>query len=98
MSLRVVFRAAARHEFEEATTWYDQQHPGLGEQFLREIDEVVLRAAMQPEKYPLVLTDVRKAVARRFPYSVFFRARGECLVILAVFHGRRDPAIWQQRA
>jgi hypothetical protein len=39
----------------------------------------VLRAATQPERYPLVFTDLRKAVVRRFPYSVFFRARGECL-------------------
>lgn len=97
MSLPVVFRAAARNEFEEAATWYDQRRPGLGEEFLREIDEAVLRAATHPERYPLVFADVRKAVARRFPYSVFFRVRSERLVILAVFHGRRDPTIWQHK-
>lgn len=97
MSLRIVFRAPARHEVEEAATWYDQQRPGLGEEFLREIDEAVIRAAIHSNRYPLVFADVRKAVARRFPYSVFFRVRNECLVILAVFHGRRDPTIWQDR-
>lgn len=98
MSLRVVFRTAAHIEFEDATTWYDEQRQGLGEEFLREIDEVVLHAAANPERYPFVFSDVRKAVARRFPYSVFFRVRGASLVILAVFHGRRDPAIWRRRA
>ncbi len=98
MSLRVVFRAAARHEFEAATAWYDQQRPGLGKEFLREIDEVVLRAAAHPERYPIVFSDVRKAVAQHFPYAVFFRIREGCLVILAVFHGRRDPTTWHQRA
>lgn len=97
MSLRVVFRVAARHEVEEAATWYDQRRPGLGEEFLREIDEAVLRAAAHPERYPPILADVRKTVARRFPYSVFFRVRKDCVVILAVFHGRRDPTIWQDR-
>lgn len=97
MSLRVVVRVAARHDVEEAATWYEEQCQGLGEEFLREIDETVRRASTHPDRYPLVLADVRKAVARRFPYSVFFRVRNECLVILAVFHGRRDPTIWQTR-
>lgn len=97
MSLRVVFRVAARNEVEEAARWYEQRCSGLGEEFLREIDEAVLRAATHPDRYPLVLADVRKTVARRFPYSVFFRVRKDCLVILAVFHGRRDPTIWQDR-
>lgn len=98
MSLRVVFRVAARHEVEEAVTWYEQQRPGLGEEFLREIDEAILRAAGHPDQYPLVYADVRRAVARRFPYSVFFRIRDKRLVVLAVFHGRRDPTIWQARS
>jgi hypothetical protein len=34
MSLRVVFRVAARHEVEEAAAWYDQRRQGLGEEFL----------------------------------------------------------------
>ena len=68
MSLRVVFRAAARHEFEAATAWYDQQRKGLGEEFLREIDEVVLRAAAHPERYPIVFSNVRKA--RRAALSI----------------------------
>jgi len=98
MSLHIVFRAVARIEFEEATAWYDKKHHGLGDEFLREVDAVILRVAENPERFPLIFSDVRKAVARRFPYSVFFRVRGASLVILAVFHGRRDPMIWKRRA
>jgi len=57
MTLAVVFRHAARHEF-----------------------------------------DVRCVRVRRFPYSVFFRAESRRIVVLAVFHARRDPSVWQQRA
>lgn len=67
MNLRVVFRAAARQEFESATAWYDQQRHGLGEEFIREIDAVVLRALSDPERYPVVCADVRKTVAAAFP-------------------------------
>ena len=34
----------------------------------------------------------------RFPYSVYFRVRRNSMVVLAVFHGRRNPAVWQRRA
>jgi plasmid stabilization system protein ParE len=97
MSLRVAFRAAAQVEFEKAAIWYNDQRQGLGQEFLQEIDDVVSRAASHPERYPIVVGHVRKAVARRFPYSVFFRIRADTLVVLAVFHGRRDPEIWRRR-
>ena len=32
------------------------------------------------------------------PVYGFFRVRRSALVVLAVLHGRRDPAIWQRRA
>jgi plasmid stabilization system protein ParE len=98
MSLRVVFRRAARDEFESAATWYEEQRRGLGEEFVLEIGEAIERAAEHPERYSAVFGNVRRTVARRFPHAVYFRQRQTALVILAVFHGRRDPAIWMRRA
>lgn len=98
MTLAVVFRRAARIEFENAAARYDEQRPGLGEEFIVEIDDAVLRAAAAPERYPVVFGDIRRTVARRFPYSVYFRVRRNSMVVLAVFHGRRNPAVWQRRA
>ena len=37
MTLRVVFRRAARNEFEDAAAWYGERGPGLGDKFIREI-------------------------------------------------------------
>lgn len=97
MTFRVVYRLAARQEFEEAALWYEEQRAGLGEAFVREIDDAVTRAAAAPTRCPVVFRDIRRAVARRFPYSIYFRLRGNSLVVLAVFHGRRDPQIWRGR-
>lgn len=97
MTLRVVLRRAAQAEFLEAISWYNQRRSGLGEEFVHEIESAINRAAQSPTLYPLASGDVQRTVARRFPYSIFFRVRGETLVVLAVFHGRRDPQIWQRR-
>lgn len=97
ITLRVAFRRAANTEFEQATVWYDEQRLGLGEEFVHEIEQAIAIAAAAPERYPIVFGDVRRTVARRFPYSVYFRLRLDSLVVLAVFHGRRNPVVWQRR-
>ena len=96
MSLQVVFRPAAKAEYEEAAAWYEKQSPGLGEEFLREIDDVISSAAEYPARYPMVTGDVRRAVARRFPFGVL-SMQADTLVVLAVFHGRRNPGVWRRR-
>ena len=98
MTFRVVFRRAAKEEFEDATAWYQERRLGLGEQFVSEINEAIERAVEHPQQYPVVFGDVRRTVSRRFPFAVYFRVRGDMLVVLAVFHGRRNPAVWKRRA
>jgi plasmid stabilization system protein ParE len=97
MTLRIVFRRAAKSEFEDAAVRYDEQRLGLGDEFAIEIEQAVARAAVAPERYPVVFGNIRCTVARRFPFSVYFRVRRDSVVVLAVFHGRRNPAIWQRR-
>lgn len=97
MTFRVVFRRAALEDFEEAASWYEGQRAGLGEEFAAEIDAAVERAADDPHRFPIAQGEIRRSVARRFPFSVYYRIRGDRIVVLAVFHARRDPSVWQRR-
>ena len=98
MTLAVVFRRAACREFDEAVLWYEARRSGLGAQFVSEIEHAVYLAAENPERFPIMHRDIRCVRARRFPYSVFFRTESRRIVVLSVFHARRDPGVWQQRA
>ena len=91
MTFSIVFRRAAKVEFEKAAVWYDEQRPGLGEEFMVEIEQAIVNAAAGPLRYQLVFGDIRRAVARHFSYSVYFRGRSTQFVVRSVFHGRRDP-------
>jgi plasmid stabilization system protein ParE len=97
MRLRIAFRQAARAELQRAVAWYEEQRCGLGNAFALEIGQILERVADSPLHYPVVSGDVLRAVARRFPFAIYFRLRGNELIVLAVFHGRRDPTVWQQR-
>ena len=56
------------------------------------------RISATPEIYATVYREVRKAQVRRFPYSVYYRLRPDRVVVLAVFHNKRNPNIWKSRA
>ncbi|MFZ5491678.1 MAG: type II toxin-antitoxin system RelE/ParE family toxin [Pseudomonadota bacterium] len=97
MTLPVTFNAAAQTEFVEAAAWYEAQRPGLGAVFIAQVEHCLRRIAEQPARYPVVHNGVRRVMTARFPYSIYFDAHGPRIVVLAVFHGRRDPASWQRR-
>jgi plasmid stabilization system protein ParE len=97
MSLPVSFHRAASAEFIEASAWYETKRIGLALEFMDEIERCLSLASKHPLQFAVVREDIRRVVAHRFPYSVYFRAEQHRIVVLAVFHGSRDPAIWQAR-
>jgi plasmid stabilization system protein ParE len=91
VSRRIVFRLIARNEFDEAVTWYEGERAGLGIEFREAVDEVLARVAQQPGLFRQVRGPVRRAVLKRFPYTIHFLDEPARIVVLAVFHAARDP-------
>jgi toxin ParE1/3/4 len=98
MTLPIVFRRAARVEFDDAADWYEQRRAGLGTAFTAAVQQVLDRLAAQPAFYPQVYGDVREALVCGFPYCVYYREEPGQIVVLSVFHTARNPAVWQGRA
>jgi hypothetical protein len=40
---------------------------------------------------------VRRALLRRFPFGVFYRAEPSRIVVIGILHGSRDPKVWKGR-
>jgi plasmid stabilization system protein ParE len=100
MTLPVVFRRAARREFDEAALWYEERRAGLGHNSsLRLYIVTPLSWCWKIHSaFPSCTARFDCVRARRFPYSVFFRAEAQRIVLLAVFYARRDPSVWHDRA
>lgn len=91
MTRRVVFRSVARNEYDEAVMWYEGERAGLGLEFQAAVDAALVLVAQQPLLFHRVRGPVRRAVLKRFPYSIHFLDEPERIVVLAVFHAARDP-------
>lgn len=94
----VVFRRKAQDELDDAGDWYEKERQGLGLEFLQVVDKLLQDIVGHSNQFPILYRDVHKAVAKRFPYCVYFRVRDEKIVVLAVFHTARNPAVWKLRA
>ena len=95
--MRVLFRPQARAEVLEAQTWYESRAVGLGLEFARVVDAAVSSAARNPEAFAYVAGTCRRVLLRKFPFSLVFRVRENELLVLAVFHHRRNPSELTQR-
>jgi toxin ParE1/3/4 len=98
MTPRFVFRRAARVDLLDARNWYDAQRSGLGAEFAHAIDAAIERIGEQPAAYAEVGYGTRRAVLLDFPYAIFFRVHTNRIEVIAVFHHRRNPRVWQARA
>ena len=72
MTLPVIFRRQARREFYDAGDWYEKERVGLGLEFLDDIGLLLSRIAITPHQFPIIHRDVHTAVAKRFPYCIYF--------------------------
>jgi toxin ParE1/3/4 len=97
MTRRLVIQPQAEMDLADAVMWYEDQRPGLGNQLLDEIELVMDRIRRSPLQFPEVGNRVRRALLRRFPYSVYFRLSDEAVEIVGVLHHHRDPRTWQRR-
>ena len=97
MNRRVILRPQAEAELAEAIDWYESRGKGLGADFMRAVDAAIAAIGRNPDQYQIVKGQVRRAVLRRFPYSLIYVASEHEVTVLACFHGRRDPQRWIER-
>ncbi len=94
----VRFHPAALEDAEEAAAWYAERSVRAAVRFLDELDRVIDVISRSPETFPVFDAGLRRAILRRFPFYVVFRADAASVVVLAVAHGKRRPRFWRDRA
>ena len=76
--MRLELHPEARAELRSAAVWYEEQRPGLGDEFISAISASLDRVSDAPESYPAWPSTradgplIRKATIQRFPYVIAF--------------------------
>ena len=67
---QVVFHPDADAEISEATQYYEERKPGLGYDFLGEMERALDQISANPEACQLIGKRVRRKILWRFPYNL----------------------------
>lgn len=97
MAAEVVLSAEALEDISQAYDWYEKRQDGLGEEFLSCVDACIQRIRRSPELHARVFEGFRRAIVRRFPYSIFYEYIRDTVIVYCVFHSSQDPNKWRDR-
>ena len=95
--MRIRFLSVAEREMRDAFDWYQGQSPGLGVEFLAELDSAVGRIRRYPESCTVLKGGMRRALLSRFPYGLWYAIESDAAVVYAVAHLHREPRYWTDR-
>lgn len=97
MKYRIIIRPEAETDLSGAFHWYEEQNAGLGLEFFRCVEAAFDTIIRNPELYRKVYKDIRRALTSRFPYGVFYLIDENKVIIIAVFHAKRNPELLKER-
>jgi plasmid stabilization system protein ParE len=97
MAADLVFTPEAEADIADAYGYYEQQRPGLGEEFMRSLDAAIQLILRTPAMYRVIEAPFRRGLLRRFPYAVFYEYDAGVVTIHGVVRTARHPSVWQDR-
>ena len=81
----------AKGQLKESFEWYENQQLSLGEEFRSEVKDCIDKLTRGNVDHRIYYRSVRKVALRRFPYHVYYKREPERVVVIAVFHVKRNP-------
>ncbi|MDP9048844.1 MAG: type II toxin-antitoxin system RelE/ParE family toxin [Bacteroidota bacterium] len=91
---RIELFETAAADLQEAYDWYEEQSIGLGERFIREVDDYLDFIGENPYQFPIQFSGrYHFALLRHFPFRIVYRidTNLKSVYVSAVFHTSRDP-------
>jgi plasmid stabilization system protein ParE len=98
MTWQIRWSARAAEQFLDAAAKLEDARVGAGLEFVDEVERLVTIAETNPRRFPRVPDDegeIRRALVQRFGYWILIDVGQETLVVVAVWHGARDPHGWR---
>jgi len=80
-----------------AHSWYKRRSEQAAEGFYEELIPAIDHVHDWPRLYPPYLYGTRRAVLRRYPFSIIYRELLNEIQIVAVAHAKRRPDYWANR-
>ena len=89
MPLHIVIAPAALLDLKESADWYDLQQPGLGERFLRCVDDKFTTLAITPGIGSVRFDTIRCTTIDIFSHLIYYTVTDSTIIFIRVLHSSR---------
>ncbi len=95
--MNVSFHPEAKTEMFESAVYYQDKSPGLGFDFINDIENTIIDVERFPFSGVLIEDGIRRKLVRKFPFAVLYKINGIEIYILAIMHLNKKPEYWKNR-
>lgn len=95
MKLRI--HPEAVRELDKAVIWYGKRSLFAPQRLQNEVTTVSYRILADPQVFPWVSPNRRKALLRKFPFKIIFEWTLDSIDIIAIAHAKRKTMYWRNR-
>lgn len=90
MSYGLIIQSKAIIDIQEAFEWYEEQNPGLGFDFIEEVENGYDKICNYPTYYAAINSHFRRLKINRFPYLIVYEIQYDSVIITAVKYDSRN--------
>lgn len=87
----------AEDDLKSALDYYNSIDHKLQTKFINTLDAAFNKIKIFPNIYPYETQTAQKYIMDKFPYIIIYEQYENLLMILAIFHTKRDPKNWEER-
>ena len=96
--MTLVFHPLAEREFIAAARFYETRAPGLGADFIRQVERILSEIIAHPNSGSLFVgSTISRRLIQRFPFGIVYEPESANISVIAVMHLRRRLGYWQRR-
>ena len=95
MLYKLLIAPAAFIDTKDAYDYYEKQQQGLGERFLKFVDDSYTKLSNTPHNYGFINNnkDLRDLRIKNFPFVIIFQIFQDKVLVLRVFNTNRNPLL-----
>ena len=90
--MRIELLDQAKDDLVDGFWFYEKQSPGLGAYFRDSLLAAIESLRLYAGIHRVVHGNCHRLLAKRFPFAVYYRLRGDTVRLQAVLDCRREPA------
>jgi toxin ParE1/3/4 len=97
MNFRYIISPFAELDLDTIHDWYSLHNETAFKKFDHAFEVELKSILSNPHQFQIIHKTIRRAILKKFPYSIFYRIIDDKVIILSVIHHKRNPKVWKKR-